>query len=179
MKLAPLLSNICIATSTLIIVAQPAWAEIAQVTDVRLNPTDKGLEIILETADGNTPRVFPVSYKETFVVNITNTQLRLPSSQDFRANNPAPGIAAVTVTQQTANSVRVTVVGTAGVPKAEVGRSDHALVLSLTAPADTTAQKPQPTPIVPQAEQPESQTQPPAETEQPVESTEGKKLKSW
>ena len=185
-----LFNSFLIASTVIVLVAQPAWADVTQVTDIRLNPTPKGLEVILETPDGKSPQVFTSSFRNTFVANITNTQLALPQSKSFRGVNPIQGIAAVSVTQQGANSIRVTVIGTTALPKAEVVRSDasgglrqRSLVLNLTPAAETTAQQPTPTPQVPPAVEPETQTEPeetapqeedltqePVEPEQPTQS---------
>ncbi len=42
-----LLPSFCLAVSVL--VSQPAFAQVVQVTEVQLNSTDVGIEIILET----------------------------------------------------------------------------------------------------------------------------------
>jgi len=147
------------------LVAQPAWAQITQVTGVQLKPMPSGLEVILETSDGSMPQVFTSSADQTLSVNVSNAQLRLPEGKEFRADKPAAGIAAVTVTNLNANSIQVRVTGTAAVPKVEVFESDEeGLILSLT-PAPTTAQQlPAPAPQAPVA-QPEDEEQPAAEPE--------------
>jgi len=157
---------------------------VVEVRDVRLNPTPNGLEVILETASGTLPQVLTSSYDNTFVANLINTQLALPNGKSFRSDNPVAGITAVTVTQATANSIRLTVVGKTAIPTAKVIPSSQGLVLSLTAPADPTEQQPASQPQVPEAVKPESETQPeattleeevtqePFETEQPVDSVE-------
>jgi len=146
-KQLQLVNGLLVASTISVIVAQPAWANVTQVTAVQLNPTDNGLEIVLETPSGRAPQVFTSSYGKTFVANIINTQLRLPNGQDFRQDNPGTGIAAVTVTQQTTNSIRVTVIGTEGVPTVQLIPSDRGLVLSLSTPdSDTVAEQTQPMP---------------------------------
>ncbi len=137
MKLQPLLSSLWLAGTVPLLMATPAMADAIQVTGVRVETTPNGLEVILETPGGGTPQVFTASYGETLIADIINTQLRLPEGQDFRQNDPVEGIASVTVTQQNANSIRVTVIGTAAVPTAEVTPSASGLVFSLTAPTPT------------------------------------------
>jgi iron complex outermembrane receptor protein len=156
--------------------------DITQVTAIQLNPTPKGLEVILKTSGDRPLQIFPSSYRRTFVANITNTQLALPEGQSFRQENPVPGVAILSVTPQGANSIRVAVTGTSELPKVEVGRSDRSLVLSLISQEDTTTQQVQPTPQKPEAVQPEVQAteenvpeensvaqEQPDETEQPEE----------
>lgn len=156
---------IWITSAVVVLAAQPAWAEVTTVTAVRLEPTNSGLEVILETSNGKQPlqngtyRVLPTSFGKTYVVNIINTQLRLRDGQSFRALNPGGGIASVTVTQQGANSIRVTVTGTSALPAARVVESTKGLVLSLTAPPSTAQAPPAPTqaPETPTAK-PQSET---------------------
>ncbi|HEY9778873.1 MAG TPA: TonB-dependent siderophore receptor [Leptolyngbyaceae cyanobacterium] len=147
-----LVSSLLLAIPVTVLVAPPVWADAIQVSAIRLQQTAKGLEIILETRDGQLPQVFTSSFGKTFVANIPNTQLALPQGKNFRQENPIPGIAAISLTQQGANSLRAIITGTSGLPKVNVGRSDASgglrqgsLVLNLTPPADTTAQKPTPT----------------------------------
>jgi len=173
-KQLQLVKGLLIASAISVIVAQPAWADATQVTAVRLNPTGSGLEIVLEAPSGRAPQVFTASYGKTFVANIVNTQLRLPSGQDFRQDNPLEGIAAVTVTQQTTNSIRVTVIGTEGLPTVQLNPSECAertpcergLVLSLSTPdSDTVAEQTRPMPeSEPELEEDET-TEPAAEAE--------------
>jgi len=178
-KSAQLLNSLWIADTVSAFIVQPVRAEVVQVNEVELKPTDSGLELILETTSGKPLQIFTSSYGATFVAQIINTQLALPESNSFRSNNPTEGITAVTVTQHGATSIRVSVIGKAGLPKAEVIQSecaecslcDRGLVLSLTAPADTTAERPKPTLLSPDSQT----TQEPAadrEAEQTDEMTE-------
>lgn len=93
---------------------QPAWAAPTEVTAVRVNQTNAGIEVTLETKGGTRPQVFAVPSGNSWMADIINTQLRLPEGNSFRQDNPAPGIAVVTVKQQNANSIRVTVTGKNG-----------------------------------------------------------------
>lgn len=145
------------------LVAQPAWAQVVQVTSVQLKPTPSGLEVILQTSDGATPQVFTSNSGKAFVADIANAQLRLPQGNEFRANNPAEGIAEVTVTNLNANSIQVRVIGAAAVPKVEVFESDEeGLILSLT-PVQEPQQRPEEQPAqeqqTPEAEPEEQPTQ--------------------
>jgi iron complex outermembrane receptor protein len=141
-------------------------SQLVPVTAVRLSPTSNGLEVILETADGTSPQVITSSYDQTLLIDVSNAKLALPEGQEFRADNPARGITAVTVTPLSANSVRVTITGEAALPKAQVAQSTNGIVLSLT-PSATTATQPTPTPETPE----EKPTQPTPETTPEVEPT--------
>nr|WP_155706534.1 type IV pilus secretin family protein [Gloeocapsopsis dulcis] len=98
---------------------QPVWAAATQVTAVRLNPTNQGLNVILETAAGDRPQIFTSSRGNALVADIINTQLRTPQGNSFRQDNPAPGISSVSLTQLDQNSVRLVVTGTTNAPSSQ------------------------------------------------------------
>lgn len=157
---------------------------VVEVTGVKINPIDNKLEIILETPRGEQLQVTQKEQGNTYIADIPSSQLRLPSGGNtFRQENPVAGITEVTVTNVDASSIRVTVIGEAGVPAVELFDSDEGLIFGLTSVASS-AQTPQ-TPEVPQqtpqtsqtpevqpTPQPETQTEPSepsAETEEPIE----------
>jgi iron complex outermembrane recepter protein len=134
-------------------------SSITQVTAVRLQQTDRGLEIVLETADGKSLQVFPTSFSKTFIANIPNAQLA--QGKAFRQENPASGIASIAVAQQGTHNIRVTVTGTRELPKVVVNRGGRALTLTLPEAIAPTAQQPAPpAPVTP----PETETPPVGET---------------
>lgn len=160
-----------LAGFVVVVVAQPVQADTVKVSALEINPTRQGIEIVLKTRDSKPLQVFTSSYRNTFVANVLNSQLQLPSGNRFRQEKPMEGIAYITVTSLNANSIRIVVIGETGLPKGIVTQSDRGLVMSLTAPAQTTAQKPTATPATPDSEpaQPASpDTQP---TETPIEAT--------
>ena len=96
--------------------------EIVQVTSVKANPTNKGVEVILQTSLGQQLQVVNRSAGNSFITDIPNAQLRLPSGDafTFSSKNPIPGITEITVTNQDANTIRVTVTAEAGAPTVEL-----------------------------------------------------------
>ncbi|WP_322505883.1 TonB-dependent siderophore receptor [Chroococcidiopsis cubana] len=166
---ANLKKNKSFYTNTPAIAAQPqpnetGKSDSVQVTGIKLNPTPNGLEMILETADGTSPQVLTYGYKQTWVANIINAQLRLPEGKIFRQNNPVAGITSVTVSQLATNSIRVTVTGTS-IPTGQIVTRNRTLVLSLAAPTTPTAQKP--APATPPAPKPDIQPKPEATPSEP------------
>ncbi len=157
-----------------LLVQKPPQTQVAQVTAVQLKPTDKGLEVILETA-GTFAEVLTSSSENSLITDIPNAQLYLPGGRTFRQDNPTQNIASVTITALDAKTIRVTVTGKEGVPKGEVLQSPQGLILSLTAPP-TPAPQPTPTPTplpatpapapLPAEQEPEAQT-----GEEPLELT--------
>ncbi|MEH2249550.1 AMIN domain-containing protein [Nostoc sp.] len=137
--------------------AQPVWAQISQVTNVQLNPVNRGINVTLKTSSGSRPQVFTTKRGKALVADIINTQLRLPQGNSFRQDSPAPGIASVEVNQLDANSIRVTVTGSSNVPNSQpLVRSQNGITLSFSPSAGTIASVP--TPIAP------TSTAPPATT---------------
>ncbi len=105
------------ATITLVASHQPAAAAPAQVSNVKLNQTQAGVDVVLETAGGDrAPQVFNVNRGNTWTAYVFNTQIPQP----FQQNNPAPGISSVSVSQIAGNGVQVVVVGQAGAPTGQV-----------------------------------------------------------
>jgi iron complex outermembrane receptor protein len=149
-----------------VLVTTPAKADVIQVTGVRLNPTANGLEVILETASRASPQVNTSSDNQTLLIDLSNAQLNLPESREFRSENPVEGITSVTVTSLSANSIRVRVTGSQVLPKAQVIPSPQGLVLSLSA-ASVTAET-TPTPETPQT-RPSTPNTPGATPEVPTE----------
>ncbi len=126
--------------------AQPVWAQISQVTDVKLNSVDGGINVVLKTSSGSRPQVFTTKRGKALVADVINTQLRLPQGNSFRQDNPAPGIASVEINQLDANSIRVTVTGSNNTPGSQpVVRSQNGITLSFSPSAGTIASAPTPT----------------------------------
>jgi type IV pilus assembly protein PilQ len=154
---------------TVLLATQPVWAQATQVTNVQLNPTTGGMELILKTANGERPQIFTVNRPNAFVADITNTQLRLPQGNSFRQDNPAPGIASIVVTQMDANSVRLVVSGVNNAPKGEIARAAQGITFSFAPsaggatptasnPSNRVVQLPTPTAQAPAVQTPTAQT---------------------
>ena len=143
------------ATSVREWVAQDPQLKATQITGVRLNPTDRGLDVILETANGTLAAPTATTDGNKVITELPNTILTLPNGQPFQATKPADGIASVSVTQVNATTVRVVVTATEAAPTVQVRSGDRTLTLSITpAPPEeevvVTAQKrPEPAQDVP------------------------------
>ncbi|MFW9261388.1 TonB-dependent siderophore receptor [Nostoc sp. CALU 546] len=152
-----------------------ASQEVIQITGVKANPTEKGVEVILQTSNGEQLQISNVSTGNSYIADIPNAQLRLPNGDGFvfRSEKPTAGISEITVTNQNVNTVRVTVTGEVGLPQAELFDGDEGLIFGLTPAASTTQLPPQPeAPQNSEPEKPASNT-PPAEpsgqTDEPIE----------
>lgn len=78
--------------------------EVVRVTSVEVNPTDNGVEVILQTTQGKALQPVTFALGRSYIANIPNAVLVLPQGQ-FRGDNPASGITRVLVTQTTANKL--------------------------------------------------------------------------
>ncbi len=103
-----------------LIVQAPVSAAPTQVTGVQVSQGNNGVNIVLATEKGDRPQVFAINNGNTYQATIINTKLRLPQGNSFRQDNPAPGISSVEISQVDANSIRVVVAGTNGVPNGQV-----------------------------------------------------------
>ncbi|MFQ4146931.1 AMIN domain-containing protein [Chlorogloeopsis sp. ULAP02] len=151
------------ATAIVFLAAQPVKAQLAQVTNVQLKPVNGGINVVLTTSSSSRPQVFTTKRGNSLVADIINSQLRLPKSNNFRQENPAPGITSVEINQLDTNSIRLIITGSNGTPSSQpVKRGTNGVTLGFTPSEGTTAStSPQipaanpapvqasPTPIVP------------------------------
>ncbi|MEH2256320.1 TonB-dependent receptor domain-containing protein [Nostoc sp.] len=139
---------------------------ITQITGVKANPTEKGVEVILQTTQGEKLQLINRSAGNNFITDIPNTQLSLPSGEGFtfQSEKPLTGIIEITVTNIDANTVRVTVVGEKALPTVELFDDNAGLVFAV-ASAATATQPPQ------QPQTSEAEKKPASETQQdePIE----------
>jgi type IV pilus assembly protein PilQ len=148
--------------------AQPVWAQTAQVTGVQVKQVGDGISLVLDASAGDRAQVFTTKRGNDLIADLINTQLRLPQGNNFRQENPAPGIASVVINQLDANSVRVIVTGNQGTPGAQpVTRGSSALTLSFTPGDGTTAAAPTPSAPTAPAAPPTGISQQPAPAEGP------------
>ncbi|WP_066426973.1 TonB-dependent siderophore receptor [Anabaena sp. 4-3] len=150
------------STAKLLLVQQNNNSSV-KVTGVKVNNTDKGIEIILESANPEALQPTNKSTENSFIVDIPNAVLALPEGKDFNIANPVQGIISVSVSQADNNTVQLTVTGESGLPAAELFDGEEGLIFEVVPKAATT---PPPEPEQPpQPEEPRSETP----TEQPIE----------
>jgi iron complex outermembrane receptor protein len=109
-------------------------ATTVQVTGVQLQPSDTGLEIVLQTAEGKPLTVDLTKFRSegnSLIADIPNAVLALPNAQEFNAQTPTPDIARVQVVQADTSTIRVTVAGIDGLPKREITLKTGDLTYSL------------------------------------------------
>ncbi len=146
--------------------------QVIPITGVKANPTQTGVEVILETPLGEQLQITNRSTDNNFIADIPNAQLRLTTGDafTFRSEKPIAGIIEITATNLDANTVRVTVVGDNALPTVELFDDDTGLILGITSAATTATQPPPQQPQTPQAQEPATpQEEPAAESDEPIE----------
>jgi iron complex outermembrane receptor protein len=105
---------------------------ISRVTDIQINQTDNGLELILENQSRQqlVPLILPEG--KDLVIDILDATLGFSLRNGFKQENPAPGISQITVTKVNETSIQVRISGTQQVPSAEVIFNQDNLVLGVT-----------------------------------------------
>ncbi|BAZ26082.1 type II and III secretion system protein [Kalymmatonema gypsitolerans NIES-4073] len=135
------------AAAIVFLAAQPVSAQTTEITGVQLSPVNGGINIVLTTPSGSRPQIFTTKKGNTLVADIINTQLRLRQGNSFRQDNPAPGIASVTVNQLDATSIQVIVTGTSSAPNNQpIVRKQNEIILGFTSTEGTQAAPPSPSP---------------------------------
>ncbi|MEH1832774.1 MAG: TonB-dependent siderophore receptor [Nostoc sp.] len=163
------------SAQTLLVQSPTPASEIVQVTAVKVNPTNKGVEVILQTSKGQQLQLVNRTSGNNFIADIPNAQLRLPSGDafSFRSDKPIAGVSKITVTNFDANTIRVTVTGQVSQPVVELFDSpDEGIIFSVASALSATPSPQQPQTQPTQTSQPENQTQPTqpsASSDQPIE----------
>lgn len=106
-------------------------ASVVSITGVRVEATETGVEVVLETAEGELATPTTETVGNALIAEIPNAVLALPESDAFEAFAPAEGIALVQVTGLPDGSVRVAITGTDGPPTAQANTASGNLVLSV------------------------------------------------
>lgn len=129
------------SAAMVVLSAQAAQAAATQITNVAVTPAGNGLEVVLETSDGERPQVFTVNRGNALIADLVNTELQLPQGSGFEQADPVPGIRSIKVAQLDENSVRVTIDGGSASPVGQVSQGDTGIVLNVSqaAPARSNA----------------------------------------
>lgn len=102
-----------------------------QITGVRVDATETGLSVVLETAAGALSLPMTETEGNAVIAEIPDAVLALPDGDAFEAFGPAEGIALVSVAELPEGGVRVSITGTDAPPQAEIRADAGTLVLSV------------------------------------------------
>jgi len=121
-----------------------AWmTQLAQarvtITGVRVEETEAGLQVVLETDGGDLPAPNTQTVGNALIAEIPNAVLDLPAGEPFEQFAPAEGIALLSAMNQPDGSVRVSITGTDAPPQAQVSTETGNLVLSVVPGVATAA----------------------------------------
>ncbi len=106
-------------------------ASLVQVTGVRVEETEAGLQVLLETAGGELVTSPTTVTGNALIAEISNATLALPEGDEFQQFEPAEGIALVQVSELGGDRVRVVVTGTEAAPTAQISATEAGLILSI------------------------------------------------
>ena len=143
----------------------------ALVTGVRITQTKEGIEVILDTKE--VEKLQPASRSEgnSIIIDIPNAQLRSQTANTFKQEKPIAGITEISVINNDAKTIRLTVKGETALPKVELFDSDEGLIFSVISENAAQQRQQSETPQNP-VTQPETQKQPEqpsAESNEPIE----------
>ncbi|QYO61981.1 TonB-dependent receptor plug domain-containing protein [Leptolyngbya sp. 7M] len=103
-------------------------ASLVQITNVRVEATEAGLQVILETDSGSLEVPETRAVGNALIADIANATL----AEEFSQANPIEGIALVNVTQLPGERVRVAITGTNAPPIAEITTAAEGLAFVVT-----------------------------------------------
>jgi iron complex outermembrane recepter protein len=113
-------------------------ASLVQITGVRVEETETGLQVVLETADGSLEVPETRSIGNALIADIPNATI----AEEFSQAEPIEGIALVSVISLPGDRVRVAITGTDAPPVAEVRSEAQGLAFVVTVgAAGTTAEE--------------------------------------
>ncbi|MGI0489801.1 secretin N-terminal domain-containing protein [Pantanalinema rosaneae CENA516] len=126
-----LIGGVMLGAATLI---TPPPAVAAKTSDVQLKATASGVNVLLTTpGKGKAPaQVVAASQGNRLTADVMSSDIQLPSGGIWR-NNPAPGIAKITVAPLSQDRVRVTVIGKTDAPIAKIDRLAGSISLQTAA----------------------------------------------
>lgn len=103
-------------------------ASLVQITDVRVEATEAGLQVILETENSSLDVPETRAIGNALVTDIPNATI----AEEFSQAEPIEGIALVSVSQLPGDRVRVAITGTDAPPVAEVTAETQGLILAVS-----------------------------------------------
>ncbi len=111
-----------------------AASDPVRITGVTLEPTERGLDIVLTTAQGQPLAIDATRFRaegNQLLADLPNVVLALPNGATFQAANPTADIAEIRLVQRELGLVQVVVTGAAGLPRREVALVADGLAYTL------------------------------------------------
>ncbi|AFY71447.1 TonB-dependent siderophore receptor [Thalassoporum mexicanum PCC 7367] len=109
---------------------QIAQAEIIEITNIQIQQTEQGIELLLET-NGELAVADVFTDANELVAQIPNARLNLADGEEFVADAPIAGIDFVEIIELEGDRVQIVVAGIDAAPEAEINQTPTGLALSL------------------------------------------------
>ena len=128
-----------LATSLEDWIAQGAESDdgLVYITDIQLNPTETGIDIVLVTEAGGLPVPQTETAGNVLTIEIPNAVLALSGDDELQVFDPVEGIALIQAITLTEQVVQLSITGTEALPGLEVSADSQPLRLSI-APGNPT-----------------------------------------
>ncbi|WAL59540.1 TonB-dependent siderophore receptor [Thermocoleostomius sinensis] len=104
---------------------------LVQVTGVRVEVTESGLQVVLDVTEGELPTPTMRSVGNAWITDFPDAVLAVPDGEEFSQANPIEGIALVSVTSLPGDRVRVAITGVNAPPMVDVREEGQEFVLSV------------------------------------------------
>ncbi|MBE7385517.1 MAG: TonB-dependent receptor [Leptolyngbya sp. SIO1E4] len=108
-----------------------AQTPLVQIIEIRLETDASGLQVVLETADGELAEPTTTVSGNALIAEIPNAVLALPEGDEFQQFEPTEDIALVQITELPNDRVQVVITGTDAAPTAEVSTTTSGLTLGV------------------------------------------------
>ncbi|MEM9543255.1 MAG: TonB-dependent siderophore receptor [Cyanobacteria bacterium P01_E01_bin.42] len=103
----------------------------AQIINIQLQPADTGLDLILETSNGDMIQPFVSEEENTLILDLVNAQLALPNAEDYSIENPAEEVSSLIVETLDTQSIRITIAGVETLPDIALSVTGEEFIVSL------------------------------------------------
>lgn len=107
-------------------------ASLVQITGVRVEATEAGSQVVIETADGVIASPESRVEGNALILNISNAKLNLVDETAVEQPNPVVGIAVIRVTALAEDQVQLEIVGTTAPPVADIQSEGPNLVVNIS-----------------------------------------------
>ncbi|MBP0020470.1 MAG: TonB-dependent siderophore receptor [Cyanobacteria bacterium SBLK] len=112
-----------------------ASTNIAEIANIRLQPISSGVELVLETTNGDVIQPFSSVDGETLILDLVNARLALPDSDRYSVENPIEEVSSLIVEPLEDGSIRITLVGIEVLPEANLSVTGEEFIVEIPSTA--------------------------------------------
>lgn len=110
-------------------------ADIADIANIRLQSIASGVELILETTNGDVIQPFSSVEGNTLILDLTNARLALPEGDRYSIENPIEEVSSLTVEPLDSQSIRMTIVGIETLPEVSLSTTSEEFIVDIPSAA--------------------------------------------